>query len=88
MHYCVQLSIYVQVITHIEFHTTEFWISDQVSNILSPSGNQIIQRNDVMPLPHQQLRQVANQMKSNATPEQLKKFAKWVVSEYGPLDTD
>jgi len=32
--------------------------------------------------------QQANQMKSDATPEQLKKFAKWIISEYGPLDTD
>lgn len=27
--------------------------------------------------------QLANQMKSNATPEQLKTFARWINSEYG-----
>jgi hypothetical protein len=28
--------------------------------------------------------QLANQMKSNATPEQLRAFARWILSEYGP----
>lgn len=27
--------------------------------------------------------QLANQMKSNATPEQLKAFARWITTEYG-----
>ena len=55
MHYGVQMSVNMEIVTDIVFHKTELRIPYQMSDVFRASGNQIIQRDYIMPLPNQQI---------------------------------